>query len=625
MEEKLNALMCTQMRRKMERERILQERPEMRLEMERLKMHKKHLLLGEPDTSVLSPARILAHGSVTSARGHTLAALNQAEQLQLHHEPPSSLCDPSSVMNPEHHPTGWRQGESKVAHQLRVLPSVLDVDPERSQRVQAPLRTHHNSLTVLQGSSYLNPQTTVLPSRSASGGLWVADAPPTECEPTHIRQVPVVTSQQEQELHGVLARSRYQAPTTIPAIQHLHRATALDRERQNVYVRNVSISSNDTASHANGPFPSVGYHPATNSSMETLSAIHRHTAAPSLSHGMDQIPLQMILDQRGQPLEPPQSLFMVKDDMPSIIEGNMLASAHHRGASTSSLVLPQQQHQQQESLHHSSHQQFNTMASQSRLHEATSVLLEDSSGRRHSLPHHILNETDRNALPGDAPSGSLHQFHVPPRSHSKHHAPPSASLSQQAMCGLQGDAHQTTHDMPTLMHVQAENHQAACTNAQSISLQTKSETGDRAREPLHTESYQGETPDKQKSNLEENGNNTHDKGPQLSLETSVLPEAAIAVRPTSNGQNDSESAVALSQTTPDKKRKRTSSSSKPQKREKKEVRGVGSPSTSGGRKDPQWIRMYKRMKEYREEHGDCIVPRGYPPSPSLSSWVAEQR
>ena len=46
---------------------------------------------------------------------------------------------------------------------------------------------------------------------------------------------------------------------------------------------------------------------------------------------------------------------------------------------------------------------------------------------------------------------------------------------------------------------------------------------------------------------------------------------------------------------------------------------------TGLRKDPQWLKMHERLKDYKEEHGDCIVPRGYPPSPVLASWVAEQR
>lgn len=42
------------------------------------------------------------------------------------------------------------------------------------------------------------------------------------------------------------------------------------------------------------------------------------------------------------------------------------------------------------------------------------------------------------------------------------------------------------------------------------------------------------------------------------------------------------------------------------------------------RKDGKWLSVYARLQEYKEQHGDCIVPRGFAQDPRLASWVAEQ-
>lgn len=39
----------------------------------------------------------------------------------------------------------------------------------------------------------------------------------------------------------------------------------------------------------------------------------------------------------------------------------------------------------------------------------------------------------------------------------------------------------------------------------------------------------------------------------------------------------------------------------------------------------KWLATLEELKSYKEEHGDCIVPRGYANGPKLASWVAEQR
>ena len=43
------------------------------------------------------------------------------------------------------------------------------------------------------------------------------------------------------------------------------------------------------------------------------------------------------------------------------------------------------------------------------------------------------------------------------------------------------------------------------------------------------------------------------------------------------------------------------------------------------KKDTKWLVTLGELKNYREAHGDCIVPRGYALNPRLASWVAEQR
>lgn len=43
------------------------------------------------------------------------------------------------------------------------------------------------------------------------------------------------------------------------------------------------------------------------------------------------------------------------------------------------------------------------------------------------------------------------------------------------------------------------------------------------------------------------------------------------------------------------------------------------------KQDTKWLASYEELKQYKDEYGDCIVPRGYPLNPRLASWVAEQR
>lgn len=43
------------------------------------------------------------------------------------------------------------------------------------------------------------------------------------------------------------------------------------------------------------------------------------------------------------------------------------------------------------------------------------------------------------------------------------------------------------------------------------------------------------------------------------------------------------------------------------------------------KKHNSWIVMLDKLKQYRNEHGNCIVPRGWPDDTRLANWVATQR
>ena len=41
--------------------------------------------------------------------------------------------------------------------------------------------------------------------------------------------------------------------------------------------------------------------------------------------------------------------------------------------------------------------------------------------------------------------------------------------------------------------------------------------------------------------------------------------------------------------------------------------------------DRRWEEMYRELKKYQKEHGDCQVPQGFKDSPHLARWVNSQR
>ena len=47
---------------------------------------------------------------------------------------------------------------------------------------------------------------------------------------------------------------------------------------------------------------------------------------------------------------------------------------------------------------------------------------------------------------------------------------------------------------------------------------------------------------------------------------------------------------------------------------------------SGKKRDDEgWMRMLKQLMEYKEEHGNCLVPNRYDDNLKLGRWVAAQR
>lgn len=51
-------------------------------------------------------------------------------------------------------------------------------------------------------------------------------------------------------------------------------------------------------------------------------------------------------------------------------------------------------------------------------------------------------------------------------------------------------------------------------------------------------------------------------------------------------------------------------------------RGKDNPNPGPGRSWEEWI---QKLTSYREEHGDCRVPKAWAPDPSLANWVRNKR
>ena len=41
--------------------------------------------------------------------------------------------------------------------------------------------------------------------------------------------------------------------------------------------------------------------------------------------------------------------------------------------------------------------------------------------------------------------------------------------------------------------------------------------------------------------------------------------------------------------------------------------------------DEAWMQMFEQLMGYKEQHGDCLVPKRYEDNPKLANWVNTQR
>lgn len=43
------------------------------------------------------------------------------------------------------------------------------------------------------------------------------------------------------------------------------------------------------------------------------------------------------------------------------------------------------------------------------------------------------------------------------------------------------------------------------------------------------------------------------------------------------------------------------------------------------KQNEDWNVRLEQLKEYKTQHGDCLVPHGYKPDPSFAEWIHRQR
>merc|ERR1712176_182047 len=48
-------------------------------------------------------------------------------------------------------------------------------------------------------------------------------------------------------------------------------------------------------------------------------------------------------------------------------------------------------------------------------------------------------------------------------------------------------------------------------------------------------------------------------------------------------------------------------------------------SQEDAEKSDKWEENYENLKKYKNEHGDCLVPKDYKDDPRLGNWVANHR
>ena len=50
-----------------------------------------------------------------------------------------------------------------------------------------------------------------------------------------------------------------------------------------------------------------------------------------------------------------------------------------------------------------------------------------------------------------------------------------------------------------------------------------------------------------------------------------------------------------------------------------------SDKSAANKDDDAWMRMFEKLMEYKEQHGDCLVPKRYEDNRKLGRWVSAQR
>ncbi|KAL7564024.1 hypothetical protein ACA910_006936 [Epithemia clementina (nom. ined.)] len=671
MQEKLSALKCTQLKRQFEREKILLDHPEMRIEIERLKHHNKNMLLAELVDSPQTP-----FGQINT-REHQQQKL---QHYKCHHEAPSvetniraydlkeredgllgfiqqqSLTSASGSTSS--HLSGAEKSVMLYALLLRqqvglnqfssaqaLVPEFRTDAPSfaASPRQQATPTFGGNSFTV-PTSTPPTPRFVVSPPSEAAETIsWKSSNAPTMpsqygrtvdltglagiIKNGQLAPLSLAASIQQERLRRLLL-----APQQMPLhdhglqpyvqdlhagfslhLQHNHKVNfpsplsslAQDRHgNRGGFVRNVSLSSETTFEGA----ASTGYGGAFGDpqAMEALNAAgipyHERPVVPvevlrqqdvqTSRHVGNPPPGYTLQDDwsSGRTFPPPGTTqavrevsrtdYGVSDSSSGPQDGSDLPSSFPLSRPPPVFQNAQNQHQQNNKGTAEEHCVDN-VGEQLAVQQDRFAVAASAETRGRSPPSLVAQEVNaawdtQQESPTMRTCADLQGLEAP-------QAPVKASTPQEED-GLEATVRQ---DPPRQMH----------------DLQTP-ENSDKPSSCFSSRDYADNSPERVSSSSTGTGDSD-------SLSDSVAEDGV-----------DDQQIQPERRNMPDKKRKRISECSKPKeaKKKKKIVRSSG-----GVRKDPQWLQMYEKLKDYRGENGDCLVPRGYPPSPSLASWVAEQR
>ena len=238
---------------------------------------------------------------------------------------------------------------------------------------------------------------------------------------------------------------------------------------------------------------------------------------------------------------------------------------------------------------------------------------------------------NQNQLPPVAQNVVLgHRNHLPTigqRLNGFHHHPGQLGYdsSHQRSATLNFDPHNTILRMMMLERHRAERLEMAARATPMPSL-----LGGRSYSSSNQLSYHRETPPTPLTALVQPriGSFSHHSAQQVAQVQP--PQGNVPDRPSSSTQSASsfsepsaEASMPQAEAAP---RKRPRSKSDKSSKAAAAPRRKESPSlVPVAAKDNKWLASFEQLVEYKKEHGDCIVPRGYSPNSRLASWVAEQR